>query len=119
MDEKEKNICKAAVELFGENSQLNVLKEELAESIAAICRLNRIDKTDPMSMLEIFDSVSEEIADIEIMLEQFRVMYPQLINKIEIRAIMTNSMRVLFILLLIVTKFPLYPLATPPCRIVQ
>lgn len=60
-------ICKKAVTLWGESSQLGMLIEECAELIKAICKYWR----DKSKWVEMFD----EAVDVELMLGQFKKMF--------------------------------------------
>lgn len=59
----EKEILTMAIYIFGENSQENVAIEECSELIQAICHKHRGRK----------ENIAEEIADVEIMLEQLKM----------------------------------------------
>ena len=56
-----------AIQVFGPDAQVNVAIEEMAELTDAICKLRRGRRT--------VENVAEEIADVEIMLEQLRMIY--------------------------------------------
>lgn len=62
---KEDLIIKSAIDTFGEKHQKNIAQEELSELIQAISKDLRGKK----------HNVEEEIADVEIMLEQLKRMY--------------------------------------------
>jgi len=62
--EKQTEICKKAINTFGEYTQLDMVIEEMAELTQAISKFKR-DK---------IHNVEEEIADVEIMLSQLRLM---------------------------------------------
>jgi NTP pyrophosphatase (non-canonical NTP hydrolase) len=68
--EKNKLYMKA-IEKWGSNAQLGMLQEECAELIQAVSKVMR--KQD-FSFLKL----AEEIADVEIMMEQMIVIYPEL-----------------------------------------
>jgi len=76
MDEKDLNILRAAILTFGPEHQINIIKEELAEFIAAICRLNRTDTRKDRSA--ILTDICNEFADVEIMIAQFKLIYPDI-----------------------------------------
>jgi len=65
----EKSIYRRALNLWGENAQIGMAIEECAELIQAIMKRNRHHNgtTDA--------DIIEEIADVEIMLSQLRVIY--------------------------------------------
>lgn len=62
-------IYKKAIDTYGEENQLNMLIEEMAELIQAINKYRRSD-----NYLEL-EHVAEETADVKIMLEQLDVMF--------------------------------------------
>lgn len=64
----ERVIMAAAIERYGEGVQMVKCCEELAELQQAICKL--FDKSTGVQDIE---AVVEEIADVEIMIEQLRV----------------------------------------------
>ncbi len=61
-------IYKRAINEFGETTQLGVAQEECAELIAALSKYFRGD-------VDAIPKVQEEIADVEIMLEQLRMIF--------------------------------------------
>jgi len=69
------NIYKKIIEHYGEETQINKTVEELAELIVAIKKDNK-------------KMIAEEIADVEIMLEQIRTIYN---IKYDIHKINSNS----------------------------
>jgi len=60
-------VCALAVATFGEEPQLNVAIEELSELQKEICKRRR--------GMENKEHLAEEIADVEIMLEQMKLMF--------------------------------------------
>ena len=69
-----KEFAVMAVERYGERNQLDMVTEECAELIQAVCKRKRgIDNR---------DNIVDEIADVEIMLEQLK--YIALIPDVEI-----------------------------------
>lgn len=63
-------LYKKAIKKWGCQTQVEMLKEECAELIVALCKYGRF--TNGTTLLDI----AEEIADVEIMIEQFKAMYP-------------------------------------------
>ncbi len=61
-----KQIFEKAIEKWGVNSQLDMVIEECSELIQAICKLKRIKENS-------LDNLMEEVADVEIMLTQLRI----------------------------------------------
>jgi len=64
-----KKIYEKAVEHWGIEAQVKVATEECAELIVALCKINRT--VNGSSIVDVL----EEIADVEIMLEQLKVIY--------------------------------------------
>ena len=62
--DKETEIFQMAVNAYGEYQQLDILIEEMAELTQAISKFKRGE----------IHNVEEEVADVEIMLEQLRLM---------------------------------------------
>lgn len=62
--EKQQEICKKAINTFGERRQVIKVCEELGELQTALCKFTLDNK----------HNVEEEIADVEIMLSQLRLM---------------------------------------------
>lgn len=60
-------VCAMAVGAFGEEPQLNVAIEELSELQKEICKRRR--------GMENKEHLAEEIADVEVMLEQMKIMF--------------------------------------------
>lgn len=67
--EEQRNICKKAVDSFGEISQMIKTTEEMGELIRAI---SRIILQQGESDEQIESNYNEEIADVTIMLEQLK-----------------------------------------------
>ena len=67
--EEQKNICKKAVESYGEISQMIKATEEMGELIRAI---SRVILQQGESDVQIESNYNEEIADVAIMLEQLK-----------------------------------------------
>lgn len=68
-----KSICKKAVEKWGRISQLDKAIEELSELLQAVCKVKRRGETwPPRGDIE---HLAEEIADVEIMIEQLKEMF--------------------------------------------
>ena len=64
------SIYKKAIKLWGIDSQMMMAVEEASELIKAICKLRRTGVT-----AETVNNLAEEIADMEIMLEQLKIMF--------------------------------------------
>ena len=61
-------ILRAAIKAWGKQSQINMLHEEIGELLQAV------NKYDRKSTTETWENLVEEIADVEIMLEQLKLM---------------------------------------------
>lgn len=67
-EKKPITIYKEALRQFGKDSQLFMLFEELAELQDVVCKMHR-------SRIIEHDALCEELADVQIMLEQLKLMY--------------------------------------------
>jgi len=72
-ENRQEEIIKLAVKTFGLD-QLDILQEEAAELIQAISKYKRYAKGDKLSSEVAINNVIEEIADVEIMLEQTKIL---------------------------------------------
>ncbi|HHV27404.1 MAG TPA: hypothetical protein GXX63_09440 [Tissierellia bacterium] len=63
----EKEICKQALDIYGKEAQICMVFEEMAELQKELCKYLRGS--------EIVGNITEEIADVEIMLEQMRLLF--------------------------------------------
>jgi len=77
MTQEKIELYKKAIKIFGQEAQLKMAIEEMAELTKAICKLFR--KNGENERVAIY----EEIADVEIMIEQLRVLFGQ--TKIDLR----------------------------------
>lgn len=68
---------------WGLSSQIAMLAEESAELSVAACHLNRANRDYEESLKQL----AEEIADVELMIAEFRYYFPQLCDLIEDEAI--------------------------------
>jgi len=66
-DINEKEICKQALDIYGKEAQICMVFEEMAELQKELCKYLRGS--------EIVGNITEEIADVEIMLEQMRLLF--------------------------------------------
>lgn len=70
-----RNVLQAAINKFGKDQQLNMMIEECAELIQAINKYKRYGK---------IENVLEEIADVQIMIEQMQmIFFPSTTEKYE------------------------------------
>lgn len=70
-NEELKKIYEGAIELWGEDSQLMMVVEECGELIQAIAKFHR--KKDAKTI----DNICEEVADVQIMLDQMKIMFSE------------------------------------------
>ena len=73
------NILERAVKTYGEASQLDKAIEEMSELTKAILKLRYCKKPYELQILQ--DAVNEEMADVEIMLYQMKIIFD---NKVEV-----------------------------------
>lgn len=78
MNKSERAVLKAAIDKYGNDSQLAVAQEECAELIQAISKLNRAGSSDHPGRTAkgAMNNLYEEVADVQIMLDQIRIMLP-------------------------------------------
>lgn len=70
-----REVCELAVDVFGKRAQMDMVNEECSELIQAVCkRLRGVENR---------DNIIEEIADVELMLEQLKYMEDISPQKIE------------------------------------
>ena len=62
-------LYKLAIETYGDEAQINQGIEEMAELIQAVYKFRRMRNPVP------FDNIAEEIADVEIMVDQYKQIY--------------------------------------------
>lgn len=70
ISESDEEILQDAIDTYGRNSQINIAMEELAELIQALSKFNR-DNSDWNTV----DNISEEMADVIIMLSQLEIIF--------------------------------------------
>lgn len=78
MNKQERAVLKAAIDKYGPQNQLAMAQEECAELIQAISKLNRSEDSDHpgRTVKAAMNNLYEEVADVQIMLDQIRLMYP-------------------------------------------
>lgn len=78
MNKQERAVLKAAIDKYGPQNQLSQTQEECAELIQAISKLNRAGSSDHpgRTAKAAMNNLMEEAADVQIMLDQIRIMYP-------------------------------------------
>lgn len=72
-DDKKREVLECAISSYGETAQLIMAIEEMSELTKALCKYKRA-KT-PEDVFSVFDNITEEIADVKIMLEQIEIMF--------------------------------------------
>ena len=75
---EEKAIYRKAIETFGADEQLNIAKEECAELIKALSKHHRVhtfESYDKRKVQRAVNNVLEELVDVEIMLDQIKMIY--------------------------------------------
>lgn len=73
IDLEREKIYMKAIETYGEEAQITMVFEEMAELQKALCKYLRKEHT--MNKIELLPSIVEEIADVEIMLEQMKLLF--------------------------------------------
>ena len=82
MDERERrHIMARAIQPFGETAQIDMAVEEMAELTKAICKVKRAQAGAEMGAA--IANVIEEIADVQIMLDQLRLIFARSTDEIE------------------------------------
>lgn len=78
MNKSDRAVLKAAIDKYGQYNQLAQTQEECAELIQAISKLNRAGRTDHpgRATKAALIHLMEETADVQIMLDQIRIMLP-------------------------------------------
>ena len=67
------NVLNKAIETYGEHSQIDKAIEEMAELTKALLKLRYCEKDFERQIVQ--DAVSEEMADVEIMLTQLHMIF--------------------------------------------
>lgn len=70
-------ILQTAIDTYGESAQEDMLLEEMAELQKAVLKLRRADAVDKSAAMgyPLREAILEEIADVQIMLDQMRLIY--------------------------------------------
>lgn len=75
-----KEILERAIGTYGYHAQVNMCLEEMAELAKALLKMQRSDG----DVMEKMDNIREEIADVQIMIDQMRMIYgPEAIDRVE------------------------------------
>ena len=78
MKANEKTVFKAAIEKYGIQDQMQVACEECAELIKALSKYHRVTSHqahDKRKIQRCLNNITEEVADVSIMLDQIKLMY--------------------------------------------
>lgn len=82
---KDYEIMKRAIQLYGPKAQEIKTVEELSELSQAICKvINAHDHPSMSNLVECTAHMFEEIADVEIMLEQLRIIFSDASVEVEV-----------------------------------
>ena len=81
MDERERrDIMLRAIHRYGEAAQIDMAVEEMAELTKALCKVKRAT---PGATTAAIANVIEEIADVQIMLDQLRLIFARSTDEVE------------------------------------
>lgn len=69
MNEKIRDLYLTAINLYGSSMQTDIAMEEMGELIQAIVKYRR------KNTVQNLDNIAEEIADVQIMLDQLKIIY--------------------------------------------
>lgn len=87
-------ILKKAVDLYGKEAQVDMCVEECSELIKALLKERRqgYGKVDPSKKQLALEHVREELADVQIMLEQMRIIFgdTQAVEMEKLKRLQTN-----------------------------
>ena len=73
IEEQKKKILQQAIDTYGADAQILMAIEEMSELMKALCKYKRAKG--PEDVFSVFDNITEEIADVKIMLEQLEIMF--------------------------------------------
>lgn len=72
----DREIFEAAISVYGKDAQTLMAIEEMSELTKALCKERRArGNDDPIIRQKILDNIAEEIADVQIMLNQLRMIF--------------------------------------------
>lgn len=71
----QKTIMGKSIIKYGDSAQIDMAIEEMAELTKALLKHRRANRFDQYDMDKVRDNVSEEIADVLIMLEQLQIIF--------------------------------------------
>ena len=70
---KREQILQKAIDTYGAEAQIRMMMEEMAELQKELCKLYRAK--DSAHTIEIHDRILDEVADVQIMLDQMRLLF--------------------------------------------
>ncbi len=73
---QQNEVYKSAIDKWGKEIQTEIAIEEMAELIKALQKIKRSSSGKTTEWLNLIHNVCEEIADVEIMIEQLKLIYP-------------------------------------------
>lgn len=76
MGEAGREILLDALEHYGERAQVDMILEEMAELSKALLKLRRAQKFREPGQRLLMEDVAEEIADVQIVLDQMKLLFP-------------------------------------------
>lgn len=76
MEEAGGAVLLDALEHYGERAQVDMMLEEMAELSKALLKLRRAQKFREPGQWLLMEDVAEEIADVQIVLDQMKMLYP-------------------------------------------
>ena len=75
MEKRLESVYKRAVDVWGVESQMNMMTEEIGELLQAISKFRRAYNKSEEVRQDAYDHLCEEIADVENMIHQFRYIF--------------------------------------------
>jgi NTP pyrophosphatase (non-canonical NTP hydrolase) len=75
MEKRLESVYKRAVDVWGVESQMNMMTEEIGELLQAISKFRRSSNKSEEVKQEAYNHLCEEIADVENMINQFRYIF--------------------------------------------
>lgn len=75
MNKELESVYKRAVDLWGIESQMNMMTEEIGELLQAISKFRRSYNKSEQERIDAYNHLCEEIADVENMINQFRYIF--------------------------------------------
>ena len=73
--DEQREVLKLAIEIYGEENQIDKCIEEMAELIKALLKLRRVDPDDKKEIEKRICDIEEETADVAIMIAQLEMIF--------------------------------------------